>query len=88
MEAPEGPRVETRLTFIRGHSLARHVEWDVEWERGNFSMRWRCRMALWEPLGAPKELQRPPEELLESQNGARRDPEELPRGSEELRKRS
>ena len=36
----------------------------------------------------PKSSQRAPQELLESQHGVRRDPKELPRGSEELRKRS
>ena len=32
LEAQKGPRGENGLTFVRGHILARHVEWDVEWD--------------------------------------------------------
>ena len=49
------------------------------------SSDYELRRSRWEP---PKSSQRVPEKLLESRNGARRDPEELPRSSEDRRKRS
>ena len=39
LAAQKGPRGENGLTFVRGHSLARHVEWDVEWE---FAVIFQC----------------------------------------------
>ena len=72
LAAQKGPRGENGLTFVRGHSLARHVEWDVEWE---FTVIFQCAEDVeWHflKINSNNDRKTPPREPKRAQNEPKR----------------